>query len=179
MTQYARVVLQDCEAALEDLRAEPTGHTFRCRWVGAIALLRAVGHVLKNRDRSTDTCAANAIDDAWKRLHAPETAEPIFSDFIEAERNNVLKTYRFAAKENVTVRPGNGQLTFGGGNKSASESGETTYEHVLDDGPFEGSTPADAVALAIDWWRTYLDNIDAEASRRREASSSDALSPGT
>jgi len=62
MTITARKVLDDCNVALKDLNTrEAWGNTFRTRWVSAIALLRAVGHVLDKRDTKINKYYRNAF----------------------------------------------------------------------------------------------------------------------
>jgi hypothetical protein len=170
MTRYARVVLQDCEAAVADLRAGATGHVYRSRWVGAVALLRAVGHVLDKVDSRLDAAMATAIREAYAELKRRRPEPRNFWDFIEAERNNVLKVYQFSAKEHVTVRPGTLHFELSRGVSYCGPSGPTTYDQVIDGGPFYGVAPPDAVARSIAWWLEYLDGIDGRAMEIRQAS---------
>ncbi|MGB2895965.1 MAG: hypothetical protein WBB65_07375 [Anaerolineales bacterium] len=170
MTQYARLVLKDCEAAMQDLQSGAIGHTYRSRWVGAVALLRTVGHVLDKRDKLKDEWMATAIDNAWSELKQTKPEPRIFWEFIEEERNNVLKLYEFGAKENITVRPGAISINLDTGEQVSSPSGETTYDHFVAGGPLEGFTPDEAVAQAIEWWCSYLDRVDREATEARKAS---------
>jgi hypothetical protein len=106
MTATARLVLLDCEAALEDLRAGPTGLQWRTRWAAVVALLRSVGHVLQKVDAKSSRAMGQAIREAFADLKATAPEPRIFWTFIEEERNNILKEYRSSAKQNVTVRPG-------------------------------------------------------------------------
>ena len=46
MTQHARTVLDDCRLALQLLEEETDPQRWRIHWVAALALVRAVGHVL-------------------------------------------------------------------------------------------------------------------------------------
>ena len=161
MTIKARVVLLDCDAALTDLRTEPTGHTWRCRWAAAVSLLRAVGHVLKTVDSQASTEMADAIRAAWETLQRTRPEPEIFWQFIEEERNNVLKAYQFGAKETVTISPPTLHLDLKTGEQSSSGGAPTTYHHFMRvPGPFAGQHPTDLVADGIAWWRSYLDNID-------------------
>jgi hypothetical protein len=169
MTQYARVVIQDCKAARDELKAGATGHVFRSRWVAAVTLLRAVGHVLEKVDSKRDSAMAAAIREAHARLKSSKPEPRVFWEFIDAERNNVLKAYRFGAKESVTVRPGTGHIAMYG-RRFSGLSGPTTYDQFLDGGPFAGKAPDAAVAAAIEWWESYLADIDADAARRARAS---------
>ena len=96
MTAAARRVLADCKAALEMLEDE---RRWRVGWVGALALLRAVGHVLRNVDGRTPRAQAaiNAAYDSWKAK--PEHL--VFREFIERERNNILKEYRLSVLDSA------------------------------------------------------------------------------
>ncbi|MFL7905269.1 hypothetical protein ACJ41P_29350 [Azospirillum argentinense] len=74
-------------------------HTeWRLLWVAGIALLRTIGHVLAKVDGAASSAHKQAVDHAWARWKADTTANAIFWDFIEKERNNLLKTYEFGAK---------------------------------------------------------------------------------
>jgi hypothetical protein len=50
MTARARLVLEDCKLALQLLENETDLRRWRLHWVSAIALIRAVGHVLDKVD---------------------------------------------------------------------------------------------------------------------------------
>jgi hypothetical protein len=74
-------------------------HTeWRLFWVAGIALLRTVGHILAKADVTTTNIHKQAIESAWIAWKADTTANAIFWDFIERERNSLLKTYEFGAK---------------------------------------------------------------------------------
>jgi hypothetical protein len=56
MTLVARKVLADCETAHQLLKKEEMeSATWRVHWVGCLALLRAVGHILHHVDGEADT----------------------------------------------------------------------------------------------------------------------------
>jgi len=71
---------------------------WRIYWVAGLALLRTVGHVLAKVDAKTSPNHSDAINAFWIGLQADRRAAAIFWDFIEKERNNLLKTYSFGAK---------------------------------------------------------------------------------
>jgi hypothetical protein len=71
---------------------------WRIYWVAGLALLRTVGHVLKKVDAKTSPNHADAISALWRGFQADRVNSAIFWDFIEKERNNLLKTYSFSAK---------------------------------------------------------------------------------
>jgi hypothetical protein len=161
MTTKARQALLDCEAALQDLRSGATGLLWRTRWVAAVSLLRAVGDVLNKVDGERGPELRAAIDAEHAQLKATEPEPQIFWGFIRKERNNVLKAYQFNAGQGVTVRPGAIIFNTTTGEDLSVPSGPTTYEHVMRGGPFAGQDPRDVVQQAIEWWRAYLDRVDA------------------
>ena len=70
---------------------------WRLYWVAGIALLRAIGHVLAKVDAENSVAGSQAIERLWARLRADREGYSIFWEFIEKERNNLLKTYSFGA----------------------------------------------------------------------------------
>jgi hypothetical protein len=94
MTQHARTVLNDCRTALQLLEEETDLQRWRIHWVAALALIRAVGHVLDKVDGRDPqvSAAARAAYKKWKS-EAPE--HEIFREFVERERNSILKEYEF------------------------------------------------------------------------------------
>ena len=64
---------------------------WRPQWAGLVALLRVVGRVLNTEDSKASPSARGAIEAAWKELNRTKPNPPIFWQFIEDERNSVLK----------------------------------------------------------------------------------------
>lgn len=60
--------------------------------------MRTVGHVLAKVDARVSPAHAEAVNGLWAKLKADRRSSAIFWDFIEEERNNLLKTYAFGAK---------------------------------------------------------------------------------
>ena len=75
--------------------------TLQAQYIAIVWMLRAVGHVLYKVDCDTPSQRAK-LDDKWKIWKT----EPIFSNFIEPNRNDLLKEYE-------------GKLVFGGEDASA------------------------------------------------------------
>lgn len=166
MSQQARFVLQDCKVALEDLRAaEATGVQWRIRWIAVVALLRAVGHVLDKVDGAQSPQLRAAINKEFERLKASKPEPRIFWDFIEAERNNILKVYQFGARQSVTVRLGMLHVNFKTGEQWSDSSGPTIYTYEMATEPFVGQKPHQVVEQAIAWWEHYLDEIEKHAKQ--------------
>jgi hypothetical protein len=54
--------------------------------------------VLDKVDRKNDAVLASIIDDHWRYLNTKKRSFPIFWEFIEKERNNILKTFEVGIK---------------------------------------------------------------------------------
>ena len=162
MTEAARRVLEDCKAALDMLEDEEDEQRWRVLWAGATALVRAVGHVLRNVD-GADPIVRQLVDEAWKRWDADRKANGVFWEFIQKERNNILKEYRFNVHDSSDV------------GLVAVESDEAGKEvaieplFMLDENLFRpieegyqvGEDARDAYADALKWWDAELSHIEA------------------
>lgn len=165
MTSTARNVLADCEAALGELEAYPAGTEFRLRWVTVVTLLRTVGHALHKVDSKAGASAEATIEARYRewtdRAHSEHA---IFRDFIEQERNNILKEYKLGAGQGVNIevpcvkleRQPDGSLK----HVNPDEKGTTTYTYRMKDEPYRNEDPRDVAQQAIDWWHHQLDAID-------------------
>ena len=148
-TERSRQVLHDCETLLAAIKSDISSNLWRPRWAGLVALLRAVGHVLVSENPKTDPIGYGVVSGAKTAL----LKAPIFAEFIKKERDNVLKTYTAAVGVRTIMTPG----TAGGG------SGEpTTYEAFVGSGPYKAQDPLQLCEQAIDFWKHYLDAIDAQ-----------------
>jgi hypothetical protein len=110
---------------------------WKLHWVSGLALLRTVGHVLAKVDARSSSAHAIAVDQLWARLKSDRQSAAIFWDFIEEERNSLLKTYTFGAK--------------------LSSDGDGYFIEFADGG--------DAFELfreAVYWWRYQLELLEAE-----------------
>lgn len=178
LTTTAREVLADCEIALEMLEAEQDMARWRVHWAGALALVRAVGHVLQKVD-GADPKVHRQADIAYRRWKSDKTMHAIFWEFIEDERNNILKEYRFNLHPldhvdvavMLTVRhPGTGELSQ---IPQVVPIGENIYRPVLD-GYSEGDDARDVYREALDWWHRELtameDGLSGGSTPRRGAS---------
>ena len=151
MLQNARRVLADCKHAHELLENESQPESFRVLWVAGIALARAVGHVLQKVDGEADDAVRAAVASTYSAWKADRSGNQIFWDFIEEERNQVLKQY---------------EVGFFAGPVEVVAVGEL---HTLDDhlfcpikvGPFAGEDCRDVLEQAIGWWEQQLSSIEA------------------
>jgi hypothetical protein len=144
VTATARLVLDDCRLARSELVDGLTGPWWRIRVFTVMALLRASLHALNKVDAATEPMtSANAS--VWSERNTA----PIFRDFIEMDRNLLLKQYQLRAGQNVGIYLG-------------SRRREITYS--MNDGPFKGRDPRDLVDDAIKWIEDYLDEVDRRAT---------------
>jgi hypothetical protein len=107
------------------------------------------------------------IEDAWKKLSDRKPEPAIFWQFIQDERNNVLKEYRLAAGVQVTIRPGTTHVNLQTREQWAEPALPTLYEYAMKSGPYAGRDQRDVLQQAIGWWETYLEAIEREYAARQ------------
>lgn len=146
MTHAAREVLEDCRGAIEEITEGVQGRVWRRRWVTAVVLLRTVGYVLAKIDINISSSYNQAINDAWTRLNQTKLNTPIFWQFIDAERNNIIHEYEVGAGQGATVHLG--------------QNKPTVHHYLINTGPYSGRDQRDILRAAVSWWESYLDGID-------------------
>ncbi|WP_146190137.1 hypothetical protein [Methylosinus sporium] len=168
MTRAARMVLTDCRIALEMLETEVSEDRWRVLWAGAVALIRAVGHVLDKVDGEQPPIKA-AAKAAFARWKADDSSHAIFREFIESERNNILKRYESKVHPLSEVpvaifltlsQPETGEIKQIGFDELL---GETIFKPIVD-GYGEGEDARDIYRDAISWWERELQAIDIAAA---------------
>lgn len=168
MTARARYVLEDCRLALEMLERETDLRRWRVHWAGAVALLRAVGHVLDKVDASNPGIR-RAADAAYRRWKSDAPEHEIFREFIEKERNNLLKEYQFNThpQEEIEFLLQRTLAPVGAGapvvDYQIATIGENIYRPLMD-GLCEGNDARDVYAEAIEWWEKELSAIEKKRS---------------
>lgn len=157
MTQAARTVLRDAEYAFALLEEAEPGQDLRVKWVAAVALLRAVGHVLHKVDGKRSERLREAIDELWGRLKKRGKRDRIFWGFIDRERNLVLKQYEHNYESGpISVLHEDREYNLEAG----------LFVPALE-GFGEGEDIRDTFAEALSWWRTQLTIIDDTAEEQR------------
>jgi hypothetical protein len=138
MSVRAREVLAECQFALEDFSAAGNTPFQRTRWVAVTTLLRAVGHVLDKVDGPAGNPALRqSIEAHWKALTASKPEPRIFWEFIETERNGVVKEFDVKASVITSITPGPATLTLGPDSGGPS-MGTTTVGFVMVEGTVQG-----------------------------------------
>jgi hypothetical protein len=153
----AHEVLDDCEVAFRLLDDEERPEVFRVLWVAGISLARAVGHVLHKVDAERDSATKRAVEAAYGVWQLDRSSNTIFWDFIEEERNQVLKQYSIGFSPGpVSVLVGTEAVTIG--------------DHLfcpITDGTYAGEDCRDVLQEAIEWWRRQLSQIEQAIERSR------------
>lgn len=175
MTNAAREVLDDCRLALAMLEEETDLARWRVHWAAAIALVRAVGHVLDKVD-GEDPLTKRLAAAAFKRWKGPAPEHEIFREFIERERNSILKEYRFRYHPLDEVQMAVGYTLH---NPVTGETiqvgdvlpiGDNIYRPFLE-GWREEDDARDVLSDAIDWWEAQLAVLEFARRGLREANS--------
>lgn len=169
MTHASSEVLKDCLIALTLLEEEKNLERWRVHWAGAVALLRTVGHVLEKID-GKDVHFKAAIKAAYEGWKSDRERHAVFWEFIVAERNNILKEYRFNLHPNEEVGiafnlklvdPTTGEpLEI----SDAAFLNENIYRPAMD--AFrEYDDVRDIYRDAVEWWAKELDKIEIAAGK--------------
>lgn len=164
-TGRARLVLGDLKIVRDKLEDETGQVAWRLYWITAVVLVRAVGHVLVKVDGGETSHVreiANELHRNWKTAAAEHA---IFRDFIELERNNILKEYEFAVSEGpVPIMVTLDDPISGDSPRLGALIEENIYRPMLS-GPYEGEDGRTLLDEAIDWWTKQLDCIDRRVDR--------------
>jgi hypothetical protein len=153
MTVAARKVLEDCRGAIGEIVDGIQGGAWRRRWVAAVVLLRTVGYVLSAVDSQRNDAYKRSIENAWKKLNDSKPEPPIFWEFIDKERHNIVHEYEVRAGQGVTVHLG--------------QNKPHDYHYLINAGHFKGHDQREVLREAVNWWDSYLDNIDKDATNER------------
>lgn len=96
--------LEDCISILfifQNSDIEDDGeelYEWKLYWIAGIAALRIIGHVLDKVDSEKSAEHKAITSKWWQDLKSDRENNAIFWEFIEKERNSLLKTYTFGAK---------------------------------------------------------------------------------
>lgn len=168
-TQRSRKVLDDVKLVRQILEHEKGRVEWRLQWITAVVLIRAVGHVLAKVDGATNPLVREVSNKLHKKWMKPEEDRTIFKDFIEEERNSILKEYEFGMSEGpvpiaLTIKnPSTGELA-----EQQAFISENIYRPMWS-GPYEGEDGRTLLDEAITWWEEQLSIVDREVASRTPA----------
>lgn len=143
----ARTALRDAYVAAKQLRpALESGHhqSIRMAWISCLTYLRAVGHVLDKVDGGRSKWLREAGARKYDECKQDRFGNLIFWEFIEAERNILLKEYQSSIWEKSPTQ------TYGNGKP-------THLDILIGTDVFK---PMDAVQASLNWWEQYLDGVE-------------------
>lgn len=150
-TQTARDTLRLASIASNELQTTPFENgsdLWMLRWIPVITLLRAALHV---QGKENSRLKSEQLHSVWSKLKQ----HPLFKDFIEKERNNILKEFKFASMHidsaNIVTEDNQPMLT---------EDGQImkTEETVYIDG--DSQPLYSRIMQSINLVKGYLDSID-------------------
>lgn len=154
-------VLAHCEVALVLLNEERDEVRWRVHWVGAMALLRMVGHVLDKVDAQRDQALCQRLQIAWQEWNSGHPDHVIFREFIKPERDSLLKEFRSSIHPSgiVPILIENVFIRF-----TEDEKGDIDRLEILDENLFRprlegygaGEDARDLYRAALDWWGQQL-----------------------
>ena len=102
------------------------------------------------------------INAEWAKLQGSKPEPRTFWEFIDQERNNILKEYQISAGQGITIRPGTTHLNLKTGEQTHGESLPTLYHYTINSGYYKGKQQKDVLNEAIEWWDKYLANIETQ-----------------
>jgi len=156
-----RLVLDDVEQCLQWLEDEPDEFRFRMVLVAAIALVRTVGHVLRNIDSRNDEKLKRVVDDKFEAWRQNREKSKVFWEFINEERNSILKEYEFRFDFAPIVTTAESD--------HAWRVGSNLYCPVAE-GVYAGEDVRDVLKEAVAWWRRELQEIEGLSSQSTDPS---------
>jgi len=118
--------------------------------------------VLRKVDALTDPALEKIINEEWSKLQNSKPEPRIFWEFIDEERNNILKEYQISAGQGVTIRPGTTHINLKTGEQKSEQSLPTLYHYTINSGYYKGKEQKDVLSEAIEWWEEYLKNIETQ-----------------
>lgn len=168
---HASVVLDDAMATILKWSWGPieNGVESRVVYVASVALLRTVGHVLHKVDCNRHPEIRETVENKYRVWKRGEGKDQIFSEFIEKERNLILKEYaprwNPANKVELTwkVRPprtGQSKESNKLQEKLAKNLEKSPIRAVfMESGPYAGYDFGELLQKAARWWGNELFEI--------------------
>ncbi|WP_208281537.1 hypothetical protein [Massilia oculi] len=157
-TKASRAVLADVTLVRAILEDEVNTAQWRLHWILSVVLLRAVGHVLDKVDGRSNAEVRKTANEMFKQWKTDDKHR-IFNQFIDLERNSILKEYETQMSEGpvpIIVK------LLGPGNIIKDEQffiDENIYRPVVG-GFYSGEDGRTLIDEALTWWTEQLDEID-------------------
>lgn len=166
MKLIAETVIEDCRLAtiqLDKAEKEENSHII-INWLTCLTLLRAVGHVLNK----VDTPNFPTYKSIFESTYLDHKNDPIFTDFINKERNQILKEYTAYLENEVSIHNESVRIITEDGDLITTENEHNIIAEqtesikryfIKSDGFGKGLLLHQVVSKAISWWETYIAEI--------------------
>jgi len=156
----ARTVLADAELALRAWESTDDPGIGRVHYASVLMLLRAVGHVLAKVDAIAHLSLRHYVPRRFAEWKADPKRYRLFSEFIDPERNAILKEYEFGVIVSQVVGVSRDCET---GEIRVDETDSTVYAYKS--GPFVGEDVRDVAREAMAFWEAELALCEAVLTR--------------
>lgn len=164
MKLKAEEVLALCRqihSSLSGMVIDEARDEWRIYWISGLCMLRTVGQVLDKVDSKLDPALSEVISSHWKRLKAEKEKNWIFWEFIERERDNILKEFELGAAPEPLMLISTDQIDSG----VAPDLAQFMNHWELFTS--EGLSAIDAFEEAILFWSEYIGSIKRDYKSQR------------
>ncbi|MBS9721750.1 hypothetical protein JYU29_13755 [Tianweitania sp. BSSL-BM11] len=159
----ARLVLSDLRLAMrlfDEALIRNNKQEIRIQWITCLTLARAVGHVLKNKDVLRSEWLRNAIEKNFNKIKEDEFHNLIYWEFINKERNLLLKEYGSA-------------LSLDNPEYKGGEHSEVRHLLIGD----RSYSPTEALKAAACWWQHHISEVESNALAERFKTKTQSRTP--
>lgn len=147
----------DCQHAIKILQQEPISFSqWKVQWAGICALLKTSIHLMRAKDAKSclPLPLRNSLLHAWQELGRNKDKHPIFWEFIDKERHNILKEYEYSAYEVIIAEDGTIKKPYRS-LLSIMAEGEKR-DLIIKHGYFQGKVALDLLMEASEWIEEYI-----------------------
>jgi uncharacterized phage-associated protein len=146
----SRKVLRDVQHIIEWLENEEDEFRFRTAVIAAITLLRTVGHALRKVDAARNPELKPIVEQRYAAWKADPDRARIFFEFIEQERNLILKEYEVRIEFSPMITTSEAT--------HAWRVGSNIFCPVAS-GHYAAQDVRDVLREAVAWWAAELNRI--------------------
>ncbi|KKC34434.1 hypothetical protein [Devosia psychrophila] len=146
---------EDADRAIQTLRGQKISYTdWRVQWAGICAIMKSSVHVmLVDAKRCFSTELRDSLKARFRLLGEHKSSYPIFWQFIDRERHNILKEYQFSAYAEAIADPDNDGKDL----PTLFSSMMAERELRLKGGLYDGRLALDVADEASQWLKDYLE----------------------
>ena len=126
--------------------------SWKVQWAGICSLLKTAVHLMKlDAKRCFSVELRGAMHAAWQDLGNRRSEHAIFWEFVNKERNNILKEYEFSAYEGFINEDGSIDWT-----TSILSMVDKDRGLFIRGGPYGGRRALEVASEAADWLEHYI-----------------------